>query len=201
MSDQDTANSPSPMRHMMRGTAWMIALRWAMRLTGLASTIVLARLLTPEDYGVVAIATLILGTIEVLSEAGQANAIIRHPNPTREHYDAVWTMSVILWLALALIVLAATPLTVTYFHEPRARPVLEVLALRTALGGFQNVGTVNFQRNIQFHKQFQLNVGTAAVMFVTVITSALILRNYWALVIGIMSKQISNVVLSYALEP
>src|SRR6185437_9632137 len=166
-------------RQMISGSSWMFALRWSVRFTGLASTIILARLLTPADYGVVAIATLILGTIEILGEAGQGNAIIRHPNPTPAHYNAAWTISLIFGLGLGLLVLAATPLTVIYFHEPRAKLVLEVLALRTAMNGFQNVGTVNFQRNLQFHKQFQLVLGATAVQFVAAIGSAFILRNYW----------------------
>lgn len=179
----------------------MFALRWSVRFTGLASTIILARLLTPADYGVVAIATLILGTIEILGEAGQGNAIIRHPNPTPAHYNAAWTISLMFGLGLGLLVLAATPLTVIYFHEPRAKLVLEVLALRTAMNGFQNVGTVNFQRNLQFRKQFQLVLGATAVQFVAAIGSAFVLRNYWALVIGILSKQVATVALSYAMEP
>src|SRR6185312_11589940 len=75
-------------RHMLGGSIWAISLRWCDRLSGLVSTIVLARLLTPADYGVVAIATLIVGTIEVFTQTGQYNVIIRHPNPTREHYDS-----------------------------------------------------------------------------------------------------------------
>lgn len=179
----------------------MIALRWAVRLTGLVSTIILARLLTPADYGIVAIATLILGIIEVFGDAGQVIAIIRHPNPTREHYNAAWTISLMFGFGLALIVLAAAPLTVIYFHEPRSKLVLEILALRTALSGFQNIGTVNFQRNFQFHKAFQLAAGVTLVQFVIVVTSAYLLRNYWALVIGILGKQVATVALSYVMEP
>jgi lipopolysaccharide exporter len=191
----------SPLRVLMHGTTWQVALRWAMRLTGVASTVLLARLLTPADYGIVAIATLILGSIEIFSEVGLYNAVVRHPNPTREHYDSAWTLTLLLGLGLALIVLAATPLTVTYFNEPRAKPVLMVLALRTALGGFQNVAVLNFQRNFQFHKQFQMNVGATTISFVAVVTSAFMLRNYWALVIGIMSRQLATLALSYILEP
>ncbi len=191
----------SATRHVIRGSSWMIALRWSVRLTGVASTIILARLLTPADYGVVAIATLILGTIEILGQAGQGNAIIRHADPTAAHYNAAWTISLMFGFGLALIVLAATPLTVIYFHEPRAKLVLEVLALRTALNGFQNIGVINFQRNLQFHKQFQFGFVTTLIQFVVVLASALILRNYWALVIGILTKQAATVALSYVMDP
>jgi lipopolysaccharide exporter len=189
------------LRQLLHGSAWQLCLRWAIRFSGLVSTIILARLLTPEDYGIVAIATLIYGTIEVFSQVGVYNSVIRHPNPTREHYDTVWTMSLLIGFALALAVLALTPLTIFYFHEPRAKPVLEVLALRSALGGLQNVAVLNFQRHFQFRKQFSLNVVSTIIGFVAVMVSAFMLRNYWALVIGIMARQIALVVFSYVIEP
>ncbi len=191
----------SAKRHVISGSSWIFASRWSVRLTGVASTIILARLLTPADYGVVAIATLILGTIEVLGDAGQGNAIIRHANPTAAHYNAAWTISLMFGLGLALLVLAATPLTVIYFHEPRAKPVLEVLALRTAMSGFQNIGVIDFQRNLRFQKQFQFVFGATLIQFAVVIVAAFVLRNYWALVIGILTKQAATVAFSYAMDP
>src|SRR5437762_11813424 len=162
---ESTPRQLNPLRMLMRGTTWQIGLRWTIRLTGLVSTIILARLLTPADYGVVAIATVILGSIEIFSEIGLFRAVIRHPNPTREHYDTAWTLAVFVALGLALIVLAATPLTVIYFHEPRAAPVLMVLSFRTALSGFQNVAVLKFQRTFHFHKQFQMTAGASLIAF------------------------------------
>src|SRR5258705_4907491 len=101
---EPTLRQRSPNQVLMWGTTWQIALRWTMRLAGVASTVLLARLLTPADYGIVAIAMLILGGIEVFSEVGLYNAVIRHPNPTREHYDSAWTLSLLLGFGLALVV-------------------------------------------------------------------------------------------------
>jgi len=128
-------------RHMLGGSAWAIALRWSVRLTGLVSTVVLARLLTPADYGVVAIAMLIVGTIEVFAQTGQYSVIIRHPSPTREHYDSAWTVSLLLGFALGFIVLGAAPLAAIYFHEPRSTTIVEILA-ENALGLLYRVSRV-----------------------------------------------------------
>jgi lipopolysaccharide exporter len=68
-------------------------LRWSQRLTGVASTVILARVLAPEDFGVMAMALLCAGAVEVLSDTGQSLARIRHPNATRKHFDWAWTMS------------------------------------------------------------------------------------------------------------
>ena len=201
MPERSVLPERSVHRHMLGGSAWAIALRWSARLTGLVSTIILARLLSPSDYGVVAIATLIVGTIEVFTQTGLYNAIIRHPSPTREHYDSAWSVSLLLGVALGLVVLACAPLAAIYFHEPRSIAVVAILAFRTMLVGTQNIGVVNFRRHLQFHKQFQFMVYPELFAFIVTISSAFILRNYWALVIGIMSQYVATVVLSYIMEP
>ena len=71
MSNGAAGGQAGPGTHMLHGSVWMIGLRWAIRLTGLVSTIILARLLTPKDFGVVAIAMIVVGLFEMLSETGQ----------------------------------------------------------------------------------------------------------------------------------
>ena len=200
-----TSESKEPSRplqgHMFRGSVWTVGVRWTIRLTGVVSTIVLARLLTPADYGVVAIAMVIAGTIESFAQTGQHLALIRMPNATREHYDSAWTMSVLIGLTLGALVSLSAPFATLYFHEPRATMVLHVVALRTVISGFENIGVVNFRKDLRFDRQFWYNVVPTFVSFVAALSSAFILRNYWALVCGIMTRQIASLVVSYIMDP
>jgi len=186
---------------MLRGSAWMVGLRWAIRLTGVVSTLILARLLTPADFGVVAIAMIVVGLLEMLSQTGQAGAIIRHENPTREHYDSAWTISVLIGFAIALAIVAVAPLTRIYFHDPRSIPVMQCLALRAALAGLENVGTVDFRRDFRFESFFGYNIYAKLISFFITIPLAFFLRNYWALVAGIVVGQLARTVLSYVMHP
>src|SRR5579864_510877 len=145
---------PSLERQMVKGSAWVIGVRWAVRFLGLISTIILARLLTPADFGIVAIAMIILGMLEVFTQTGQHLAIIRHPNPTREHYDTAWTIFIMLYSTLAVIIFLCAPLAAIYFHEPRAVAVVRIVALKTFIAGFENVGIVDFQKYLRFNKEF-----------------------------------------------
>jgi O-antigen/teichoic acid export membrane protein len=186
--------------HLFRGSAWMVGLRWAIRLTGVVSTVILARLLTPADFGVVAMAMIVVGMLEMLGQTGQAAAIIRHANPDRELYDAAWTISVLSGFAIAVTIIAVAPLTKAYFHEPRAVLVMQCLALRAALGGLENIGMVNLSRDLRFGSVFQYNIYTKLFSFCVTVILAFILRNYWALVAGILSAQTIRIALSYVLS-
>lgn len=187
--------------HMLRGSGWMIVLRWAIRLTGLVSTIILARLLTPKDFGVVAIAMIVVGMFEMLSLTGQNMAIIRHRDPVREHYDTAWTISVMIGFAIGAAIFLIAPLTNVYFHDERAIMVMRCLALRAIMSGFENIGTLNFRRDLQFSKVFSYNLYAKLFSFVVTIALAFLWRDYWALVAGILCGQFARTVLSYVMHP
>lgn len=186
---------------MLRGSAWLIGLRWAMRLIGVISTIILARLLSPQDFGIVAVAMILVGLFEMLNLTGQASAIIRHEAPTREHYDTAWTVSVLIGIGIAICILIAAPFTKIYFHEPRSILVMQCLAVRAVLGGLENIGTVDFSRDLRFERFFVYNVCTKILQFALTVTLAIVLRNYWALVWGILVGQLSRTILSYVMSP
>jgi len=186
---------------MLNGALWMIALRWAIRLTGLVSTVILARLLMPQDFGIVAMAMIVVSTLEIFNQTGQKLVLIRLENPTKDHFDSAWTVSFLIGLGIAATILAASPLAEFYFHEPKVEPVMQCLALRAVLGGLENIGTVNFRRDMKFNTFFAYNVYPKLISFTITITLAFILRNYWALVAGILVGQLSLIVLSYVMHP
>ena len=201
MSVARNPHEASPKRQMLRGSIWAVSLRWSVRLTGLISTVILARLLTPADFGLVTIASLIIGVIEVFSQSGPYAALTRLPNPTREHYDSAWTIALLLGVGASLITWAIIPFTTAYFHEPRAAAVVGVLALRTMILGSVNIGVVNFRRELQFDKQFRYNLYPTLISFTATMCAAFTLRNYWALVIGIVTQHLSTTILSYIMDP
>jgi O-antigen/teichoic acid export membrane protein len=172
-----------------------------MRLIGVISTIILARLLSPQDFGIVAVAMIVVGLFEMLNLTGQAAAIVRHEAPSREHYDSAWTVTLLIGLSIGALILVAAPLTEHYFHEPRAIPVMQCLALRAVLGGLENIGTVDFSRELRFDRFFLYNVVTKLLQFALTAGLAFALHNYWALVAGILAGQISRTILSYVMSP
>ena len=93
MSRASAAERPpgnSLQRKMLAGATWMVAFRFLDRLIGMVSMIVLARLMTPDVFGLVAMATTVAGMLELFSEFGADAALIRNPKPTVGHFNTAW---------------------------------------------------------------------------------------------------------------
>ena len=180
---------PDASTQMLKGSLWMVTMRWAVRGLGFINTIILVRLLQPSDFGVLAIATIISGFFEIFSETGQRLAIIRHPDPSREVLNSAWTVQVAICTALAAMVWLAAPLAQAFFNEPHAPSVVRLLALRAFLMGFENIGTVVFRRDLNFAREFRYNVYQRLATVAITVALAITLRNYWALAIGMVAGQ------------
>lgn len=188
-------------RTVTRGAFWMLGMRWSMRFLGLISTAILARILTPEDFGVVAVSAAFIGLLDAFSTIGSEAAIIRHPNPKRVHYDTVWTLSILIHLLSAIIIVLMTPVLTNIYGDERYGEILYVLALSILFSGFKNIGIVDFQRNFEFKKDFSYAVVTQFSTVIITVTLALIIQTYWALVIGMVFRSLVGLAFSFVMHP
>lgn len=200
--DEDPLKGRSPEYHMLTSSAWRVAMRWTVRGIGMLSTLVLLRLLTPTDFGLLAMATVLLGLCEELfSTSGERLALIRHPAPTLEHYHSAWTLVVIKGGLASVVLLVAAPAVGLFFNEPRAVDLVQILAIRPLLAALENIGTVDFSRRLQFHFDFWLYVGQKLTHTLVVLTLAIVWRDYWALIATLLITPLINIVISYSVHP
>ena len=183
------------------GTAITIAMRWCDRFVGIVSTIILARLLAPEDFGIIAMAALVIALADVLLDVGVNIALIRNPDVTQAHYDTAWTLRLVQTAVATLVLILAAPVAADYFNDERVRPVLQVLAFSLLLTGCENIGVVAFQKHMQFGAEFRFFFLRRLAGFGITIVLAWLLRSYWALVFGTLAGCVAGVALSYALHP
>jgi lipopolysaccharide exporter len=179
----------------------MIVARLAERALGFASIACLARLLTPADFGLVAMAGSVAAFIEVFSAFGFDWALVRHPAPTRAHYDSVWSLRILLGALTAAALLAAGPLTAAFYRQPATASLLNILALCALVGSLENIGVVDFRRNFEFSREFWLRTSSRIVGFVLSVTIAYLFHSYWALVLGTLGSRVAGTSMSYALHP
>jgi lipopolysaccharide exporter len=183
-----------------KSAAWMIGARLALRGIGLVSTVFLARLLRPDDFGLVALAMALVGTVEILGNFSFDLALIREGRATRDHYDTVWTLTIIRGAAVGGALAALARPAAVFFGDARVEPIVYCLAVATLLDGFQNVGVVDFRKELLFYREFVFQVVAKIVSFLATITFAILWREYWALVIGIVAGRIAGLGLSYMMH-
>jgi len=185
---------------LLRASGWAVASRWAVRLLGLVSTVVLARLLTPADFGVVGMAMIVVGFSESLLEFGVRSILIHRSNLSRQDYDTAWTFNLIQnGLGAAIIVAGAFP-AATYFHDSRLEPVLFVLAAGVLFGGLSNIGVVDYQRDLDMGRDFVLFIVRKLTSVVLSISIAIVYQSYWAMVYAYVGSRIAEVVISYIMH-
>lgn len=196
-----SVNEKQPSTKFAAGSVWMVGWRWAQRSLGLISVAILARLLTPEDFGVVAMATIVVGLMEVLADAGVKSALVQRKEIDRTYLDTGWTMRFVQRLVIALSLLPAAQLGAIYFEDQRLVPVVYWLAISVFLIGCENIGVVYFQRELNFKKEFWFGLLQKIIGFIVTLVCAFALKNYWALVIGVVASQTAGVILSYVMHP
>jgi lipopolysaccharide exporter len=193
--------SNSVLAKTAKGAGWIIGWRMVTRILGLVSTLFLVRLLQPTDFGLVTLATSFGFAIDSLSSLGVEEAIIREKDPGRDLYDSAFTINVIRGLATTtILVTAAWPIAV-FFKDMRLAPVMLALATGSLIGAFENIGIVDFRRNIAFQKEFLLMSVPRLVSIVVAIGTAFIFRSYWALIVAILTSSILRVAMGYAMHP
>ncbi len=178
----------------------MVASRWSYRLLGLASTMVLARLLTPADFGLVAVVVSLTTILDGLFDFGFDMALIRQQNPSRDDYDSAWTFRLLKALVFALAIVSCSPWVAEYANAPEAFNISLIAALTILVRGFENIGTVDFQKNLAFHNLFKYRLYPRLLGVASTITLAFVLRSYWAIVLGTLMNYTYQVVFSYILS-
>jgi len=185
---------------MARGAIWMVALRLVDRTLGLVSMIVLARLLVPGDFGLVAMAMSVIAIIELLSAFSFDTALIQNQQAERRHYDTAWTLGILFGAFNGLVLVALAVPASHFYAEPRLEGILYCLAVTSLVGGLANIGTVAFRKELQLGKEFQFQLAKKAIMVTVVVVLATLIRSYWALVIASVVSSGLGVVISYLMH-
>ena len=187
-------------KKITKGAFWTVGIRMGIRMLGFISTIILARILLPEDFGIVAKAIMIREILELMLAFGFDAALIKNQSARREHYDTVWTLQILRGLFIATVMVLAAYPAADFLNETRLVEVIYVFAGVSLLNGFINVGVVNFRKEMEFDKEFRFVLLRRGMGFVTMVTTAVIWQSYWALVLGTVAGSIVAVSSSYLMS-
>jgi lipopolysaccharide exporter len=186
---------------MARGAIWMVLFKFVERGLGLISTLILARLLTPADFGVVAMAISFIAMAELMSAFSFDVAIIHNQAATTEHYNSAWTCNFLLGLSITLAMfLIAVPIA-AFYRKPELTWVVMALAFGPLFTGAENIGVVAFRKDLDFRREFKFQVSRKFISFAVVVPLAFVLRSYWALVVGMLFGRFAGTAISYLMHP
>ena len=191
---------PKAKPNIIHGAFLAVAMRWTDRLIGLLSTIILARILVPADFGIIATASIVIALADVLLEMGVYMVLMQTKDPTPAHFDTAWTIRFIQTVIMTAVVLLAAPLAGDYFNNPALTPVIRILAFTFLLEGLENIWIITLQKDQQYTRDFRFMFSKRFAGFVITVAGAIIYESYWALVAGTLGGRLTGVILSYVMD-
>ncbi len=186
---------------MAKGATWMVFLKLLERSIGIISTIILARLLLPEDFGINAMASSVIALIELMRAFNFDVVLIQRQTSERDYYDTAWSFNVCMGVISATILFLIAPFVADFYNEDRLVAVLHVLAIGTFITSLENIGMVDFRKNLEFHKEFSYVFFRKIAGFIVVLIVAYSYRSYWALILGTMAAHTAGLIISYIIHP
>jgi O-antigen/teichoic acid export membrane protein len=196
-SETAVATSAAPVgldRSLVHGIAWTGGVKWFTQLLTWASTLIVARLLSPTDYGIVSMATAYLGLVTIASEFGIGTAVITLRELTENQLAQLNALAVALGVGgFGISILLAVPLS-RFFHSPQLPLVVIILSLAFVITGFKSVPTSMLQRDLRFKTLSVIDGVRALVLAVGTVLFALAGFRYWTLVMGgLLSASVSTI--------
>lgn len=185
----------------IRGVLWNYGSFALSKGVVLAATAVLARLLVPKEFGIVAVATVAVSFLTVLQDLGLGPALIQRRSDIERATNVVFTLNLLLGVSLTAIAYLIAPFVADYFHEPSATPLLRVLGLTFTLEALGAVHLVRLQRELRFGRVFVPDVGRSVVKGAVSISLALAGMGAWSLIYGQLAGVVVGVILSWVVFP
>lgn len=169
-------------RRIRRAVIWRSGSQIAGQVIAWASTFLVIRILTPEDYGLFALTQVMLMLFTLLSGHGLASAAIQRADIDARAMRQIFGLLLILNSALALAQVACAPLAAAYYREPMVANLLRVQALIYLTNPFSALAYAKLARTLEFHRQAQVNLASALIGAAVALGGALAGWGVWALV-------------------
>lgn len=183
----------------IRGVSWMSAFRVTTRLLSFGKMAVLARVLSPAQFGVFGIASLILELLEMLTETGINIFLIQSKEHIDKYINSAWVVSIIRGIIISLCIVVSSPFLVEFFHVNEALPILLLISLVPFIRGFINPAIVTLQKDLRFHKEFWLRTSLFFIDVLITVVLAITTQSSYSLVLGLLVSAILEVILSFTL--
>lgn len=181
-----------------RGASITVGGQLATMVIQFVSTIVLSRLLSPTDFGLIAMVMVFVGIGELLRDFGMPTAALQAKQLSKHQASNVFWVTVLLSLTAGIILVALTPVIVSVYDEPRLAEIVPVMAGVLLVNGLQAQYQVHLARSMRFFALASTTVVSRLLGFGVGVAGALLGWNYWALVAQFAASALIALALSGA---
>lgn len=191
------ADGGSIKARVLRSGIWVGAGQIGVQLLAIARSVALARFLTPDVFGLMALAMIVVRAIDTFTRPGIGQALIARQKDFEEAAATAFTLLVVRGILLSLVLTVAAPFVAEFYEADELEVVLQVLSLVFVINGLSNINIIARQRELDFRGITYLN--QVAVLIGTIVTVLLAwwLQSVWALVIGQIAQFSMTALLSY----
>lgn len=163
----------------------ILIIKLIQRTLGIVSMLILARLLAPEDFGIVAIASLVVFFCDVLTESGAQQYIIQKEAIDDDDINSSWTLNIIFKCVVAVGILLLAPIIANYFEKNELVNVLYVISLILPLGALTSPSLILLKREFNYKPIMKLLVTEKVLSFIFTVSLAFYFKSYWAMIFGV----------------
>ena len=185
----------------IRSGFWVALSSLVVRNLELVRSILLARLLFPEFFGLMGIVAILTRGLEVFTRPGFTAAIIYRQQDAREAADATWSVNILRGLVLAGVTFAAAPLLAGFYDEPLLLPVVRVMAVVFVVDGLRNAHLVFLRKEMDFRRLARFEIVPSILQLAIVVAAAWYYRSVWALVVGQVAASVLRTAMSFLIAP
>jgi lipopolysaccharide exporter len=154
------------------------------RVIGLISTLILARVLTPNDFAMVAIIAIVVYFFDIMSHTGSEQYIVQKSVLHDADLNTAWTLDILLKSVMFVLLLLLAPLVTAFFEQAHLTLALQISALTLVINALKSPGLLSLKRDLDYKTIFYLSLCQRLVSFVVVITTALWWQSYWAFIVA-----------------
>jgi O-antigen/teichoic acid export membrane protein len=178
------ATTESLDRSLLHGLAWTSAAKWGSQVLSWGATVIIARLLTPDDYGLVGMASIYLGLVTMLSEFGLGATVMALRDLSEEQVAQLHGFAFLFGTASFAVSCAMAGPLGTFFHSAELPAVIIVMSVTFVISSFQIVPAALLRRDLRFRDLAMIDTVSALTLSLTMIAFAYFGFRYWTLVIG-----------------
>ena len=194
-------SKPNYAKSTISGMIYRFAERIGAQLTSMVVTIVLARILTPEDYGTVSLITIFITICNVFVSDGLSSSLIQKKDSDELDFSTIFWVSFVLAISLYILLFLSAPLLALYYNNEMVCPILRVMGIRIIFASYNSVQSAFVSKNLMFKKFFYATLTGTVISGVLGIAFAYSGFGPWALVIQYLTNVIVDTVfLSFTIQ-